>query len=434
MLKVIRLTVSLQAFGYLFQFAAFFLFAKMLGPEFQGILSIFRSTGQIIASLLLLGLPGGIIYFVGKNRNLFNSVINNCLKLLIITFPILILCLYTQPAKFLITKFAIGNYIPYLIILIFFLSCLGVFEASILSIKKYLFYNLFMFASGAIILFFSVAVWFIPLADNKLLLSILGYIATYSIMFIYGAFLVFREGKEIYNDRIKQSFRKHLQVGIKGFLSTISALLLYRLDLFLVGYFLSLKEVGIYSIALFSIEILTKIPAWSAAVLTPMVAGNESGHIKRTIYLFYSAIIGTLFIGVIYLFAISISNNFISNLIGKDFSGVEICMLFLLPRVVMQSGVVVLAANLAGKGYPWYHPIGCSIPLVILCLLDIYLIPVFGINGAAIGNSLAYISAVIFFWKGFIKYNKRDEIVSFKSYWQEIRGYFFQKLSLLTHY
>ncbi len=145
MLKLIRLTVFLQAFGYLFQFVAFFLFAKMLGSENQGILSIFRSAGQIIASLLLLGLPGGIIYFVGKDRNLLGSVIKNCLKSLVIAFPLLIIFLYMPLVNGLLKKYGIGDYIAYLVMFIFFLSCLGVFEPSILGIQKYLFYNLFTF-------------------------------------------------------------------------------------------------------------------------------------------------------------------------------------------------------------------------------------------------------------------------------------------------
>jgi O-antigen/teichoic acid export membrane protein len=313
-----------------------------------------------------------------------------------------------------------------LIIFIFFLSCLGVFESAILGIQQYLFYNLFTFGSGVLIIIFSISIWFIPKENDKLLLSIVAYLATYGLTFIYGAIIVSNERKKISNDAIKQSFWEQFHVGIRGFISAISALLLYRLDLFLVGYFLSLKEVGIYSIALFGTEMLTKIPAWSAAILTPMVAGKEKGHIKHTIYLFYSAIIGTLFIGFILILIIAIFSDFISNLIGKDFKGVEICMLVLLPRIIMQSGVVILAANLAGKGYPWYHPIGCAVPLVVLILLDSQLIPLWGINGAALGNSLAYISALIIFWRGFIKYNDRDENLSLKSYLYTIRGYVHQ--------
>lgn len=435
MLKLIRLTVFLQALGYLFQFVAFFLFAKMLGSENQGILTIFRSSGQIIASLLLLGVPGGIVYYVGKDRKLLGSVIKNCLKMLIIVFPLMILFFYSPLADGLLQKYAIGDYIPYLIMFIFFLSCLGVFEPSILSIQNYLFYNLFTLGAGAAILVFSISIWFIPRGNNnKLLFSIMAYVATYGLMFLYGAILVFVERKKTSHSGATLPFWEQFLVGSRGFLSTLAASLLYRLDLFLVGYFLSLKDVGVYSIALFSTEMLTKIPAWSAAVLTPKVASNERGHIKSTIYLFYSAIFGTLFIGLILILTVTIFSNVISNMIGKDFNGVEMCMLLLLPRIVMQSGVVILAANLAGKGYPWYHTIGCSVPLVILILIDSQLIPLWGIYGAALGNSLAYISAVIIFWRGFMKYNDHDENLSLKSYWYTIRDRFTKtKINLLAN-
>jgi len=395
MFKLIRLTVFFQALGYLLQFGAFFLFAKKLGAENQGILTIFRASGQIIAALFLLGLPGGIIYFVGKDRNLFLSVITNCFKLFFIVFPLLILLLYILPIDVLPKKYLIGDYIPYLIIFIFFLSCSGIFEVSILSLQKYLYYNLFAFGSGFIIFGLSVSIWFTSDVYNRLNFAITAYLVTYGLMFIYGAILVFNEGSKIKNRGERQPFWGQFKVGFRGFISTMAALLLYRLDLFLVGYFLSLKEVGIYSIALFSIEILTKIPAWSAGILTPMVASNERGHVRRTVYLFYSAIIVTLLLGLFFVLGIMTFPNFISNLIGKDFTGVEICLLFLLPRVIMQSGVVILAANLAGKGYPWYHPVGCIIPLVMMVLLDMGLIPRLGINGAALGSSLAYISAVV---------------------------------------
>ena len=91
----------------------------------------------------------------------------------------------------------------------------------------------------------------------------------------------------------------------------------------------------------------------------------------------------------------------------------------------MQSGVGILAANLAGKGYPWYHPAGCTIPLIFLVLLDVILIPRLGINGAALGNSLAYVSATIVFWIGFRKCNEVAEDVCLKTYWCTMRGYLY---------
>jgi len=423
MFKLIRLTVFFQALGYLLQFGAFFLFAKMLGAENQGILTIFRASGQIIASLLLFGLPLGIIYFVGKDRDLFLPVLRNCVKLFLFVFPLLVLFLYVLPIDRLPKVYLIGKYIPYLLIFVFFSSLFGIFQLSILSLKKYLYYNLFAFGAGIIIFGLSVSIWFTPDVYNKLNLAIMAYLVTYGLMFIYGAILVFNGRRKLKNKGKRQPFWEQFKVGFRGFISSLASLLLFRLDLFLVVYFLSIKEVGIYSIALFGAEMVTKIPGWSAAILRPMVASKEEGYVKRTVYLSYSAIIIALLLGLLFVLGIMAFPHFISNLVGKDFTGVEICLLLLLPRVIMQSGVEILAANLAGKGYPWYHPVGCTIPLIFLVLLDMILIPRLGINGAALGNSLAYVSAAIIFWIGFRKYNELIEDVRLKTYWCAMRGY-----------
>lgn len=416
MFKLIQLTVFFQSFGYLFQFVAFLLFAKMLGAENQGVLTVFVTAGQIIALLLSLGLPSGITYFVGKDRSLFLPVVANCCKLVLALLPLLILVLYVLPIDNSFSVYLIRDYVPYLLISIFFLAFSSIFQVSILSLKKYLYYNLFSFGAGFIICILAVVIWFAPVVYNKFNLSIIAYLIAYGTIFVYGATLVLKESVVIGNKGGVQSFWEQFKVGLRGFISSIAALLLFRLDIFIVAYFLSLKEVGIYSIAVLSAEMVTKIPTWSAGILIPMVASNEGDHVKRTVYLFYSAIIIALLSGLLFLLVFFNFSNLISNVIGKDFTGVETCLLLLLPRVIMQSGVGILAANLAGKGYPWYHPVGCTFPLIIIILLDIILIPKWGINGAALGSSLAYVSALIIFWIGFGKYNELTEDVSLKTY------------------
>ncbi len=225
-------------------------------------------------------------------------------------------------------------------------------------------------------------------------------------MFFYGLVLVSSEGRRLKGQiRKRVSFLDQFMVAFRGFISSITGLLLYRLDLFFVGYFLSLRKVGVYSIALFGAEMIVKIPYWTSSILIPMVASNEEGHERRTLYLFYSSIVIASLLGFFIILTLAIFPDFISNLVGKDFTGVEVCLLLLLPRVIMQSGVAVLAANLAGKGFPLYHPAGTIIALMCLILLDIILIPRFGINGAALANSLASIACLFVFYVGYHKYN-----------------------------
>ncbi|MHC4636262.1 MAG: lipopolysaccharide biosynthesis protein [Planctomycetota bacterium] len=417
MIKLLSQTIIIQAFGYLLQFLAFLIFARILGTEDLGILTIFRTLGQVIASIMWVGLPAGMVYFIGKDRLSFFFLLKNCLKWFVLGFPLIVLFLYLAPINSILKFNPPKIYIAYFLIFIFLLSFFNLFQSLILSLKKYLYYNLFAFGLGILIFCFSVVMGLFPHNRNKLTFAIISYLIGYSIMFFYGLVLVSSECYRLKGKpRKRVSFLEQFNVGFRGFISSISGLLLYRLDLFLVGFFLSLRDVGVYSIALFGAEMITKIPNWSSSILKPMVASNEQGHIRRTVYLFYSLIITSLLLGLFFVLIFAIFPHFISNLIGKDFAGVEVCLLLLLPRVIMQSGVAALGANLAGKGYPLYHPVGMISALLCLILLDIILIPRLGINGAALANSLAFVACFIIYCVGYQIYNKDSIFAGLKPF------------------
>lgn len=412
MIKLLRQTVFFQALGYFLQFSAFFIFARILGSEGQGSLTIFRTLGQIIASIMWVGLPAGAVYFIGKDKRSFFFLLKNCLKWFVFVFPLIALFLYLVPVNSVLKLNLKEQYIAYLLIFIFLVSFFNLFQGLMLSLKKYLYYNLFAFIPALVIFSLSVLTGLLPHNCNKLTFAVIAYVIGYGLMFFYGLVLVSSEGRRLKSEiRKRVSFLDQFTVAFRGFISSIAGLLLYRLDLFLVGYFLSLRAVGVYSIALFGAEMITKIPYWSSSILKPMVASNEEGHERRTLYLFYSLLATALLLGLFFVLVLAIFPNLISDLIGKDFTGAEVCLLLLLPRVIMQSGVAALAANLAGKGYPLYLPAGTISALLCLILLDIILIPRLGINGAALANSIAFVACFVIYYIGYQKYNK-DSILS----------------------
>jgi O-antigen/teichoic acid export membrane protein len=424
MIKLLRQTVFFQAFGYLLQFSAFFIFARILGTEGQGMLTIFRTSGQIIASIMWVGLPAGMVYFIGKDRHSVFFLLKNCLKWFVFVFPLIVLFVYLASGNIILKLNLQKQYVTYLLFFIFLLSFFNLFEALILSLKKYLYYNLFAFVLGILLFSFSIVTALLP-RDDKLTFAIISYIVGYGLVFFYGLVLVSSERLRLRGKITKRvSFLNQFNVGFRSFISAIAGLLLYRLDLFFVGYFLSLRAVGIYSIALFGAEMVTKIPNWSSSILKPMVASNEQGHMRRTVYLFYSLIIIALLMGSFLIFLFAIFPNFISNLIGKDFAGTEICLLLLLPRVIMQSGVAALGANLAGKGYPLYHPVANITALLCLIPLDIILIPRLGIKGAALANSLAFVACFVIYYIGYQKHNENSILAGLKPFFYYIRDKF----------
>lgn len=70
-------------------------------------------------------------------------------------------------------------------------------------------------------------------------------------------------------------------------------------------------------------------------------------------------------------------------------------MLALLPGVILLGGAKVLTNEIAGWGYPQYNSFNAGVALILTVILDLILIPRFGILGAALASSIAY--TVIFF-------------------------------------
>ena len=141
MIKLLRSTVLFQGAGYFLQVGAFFIFAKILGADGQGILSVFRALGQIIGSLMWVGLPAGIVYFIGKDKNFFLPLFKNCLKWFVFVFPLIILFLYIGPINKIPKLNLTNQYIPHLLMFIFLLSFFNLFQSLMLSLKKYLYYK-----------------------------------------------------------------------------------------------------------------------------------------------------------------------------------------------------------------------------------------------------------------------------------------------------
>ena len=60
----------------------------------------------------------------------------------------------------------------------------------------------------------------------------------------------------------------------------------------------------------------------------------------------------------------------------------------------------VLTNEITGRGYPHYNSINAGVALILTVILDLLLIPRYGISGAALASSVAY-SVILFVAIGF---------------------------------
>ncbi len=406
------------------------LLARLLGPVGQGKLAAFQAGGQICSTLIWFGIPGSVVYFVGRNRNSVRSVLHTSAFWLVISYFLFAAVLFGLPIEELAAQAAAIQ--PYMFLFALFVLVLAIFvllQSTALGLQDYFTYNMMTLIPALALLGLALYQPDTTAPDALVNLVMSGYV----IAHLFGVVLSGAKIRSTYIGSVESKVRllSQLWVGWRAFLSSLAGLLLFRVDLFLVGFFLGLEELGVYSIGLFAAELVTKIPHWSASILTPVVASGDTESVKKTLYLFFSSLLFAMLAAVILLSVLLLFPGLLGAITGAEFQGSQVCLLLLLPRVVMQSGVSVLASNLAGKGYPWYHPGGNILALLCLLVLDLLLIPHFGISGAAAANSLSYVACFAVEWLGFSRINN----VNISKFADSFRQYVFEgKRALLSFY
>lgn len=165
--------------------------------------------------------------------------------------------------------------------------------------------------------------------------------------------------------------------------------LLLRSDVFLVGALLGTREVGVYSLAVFFAELLWFITNPLAQAIMPF---QSERSIKDAAALTFRAARFNLLLGVLVsLLFVAMLWAFIPLVYGSGFSGSFLPLVLLLPGVTAMAAVRPLYNWLIRQGRPLTLSLICTMAFGVNLLLNLLLLPVIGIAGAAVSSSVAYI-------------------------------------------
>jgi O-antigen/teichoic acid export membrane protein len=219
------------------------------------------------------------------------------------------------------------------------------------------------------------------------------------------------------------ALKKSFSYGLKGQPGQIIQFFNYRLDLILLELFWTNREVGIYATAVFLAEMIWYIPAAVSTVLLPAVSSADSEARAKSISL--KAIRHTVFLSLAAAIILALSAQWlITSLYGQAFAPAVRALQILLFGVVMLSPAKLIVSHLAGVGKSQYVSYLALSGLGLTLLLDIALIPRFGMIGAAWASTAAYgcSGLLSLFW---LKRHLRVEIIPSlilnKEDWQEYR-------------
>ncbi|MBM4403251.1 MAG: oligosaccharide flippase family protein [Candidatus Cloacimonetes bacterium] len=182
--------------------------------------------------------------------------------------------------------------------------------------------------------------------------------------------------------------KQELAYGSVVYLSGILLFLHYRIDQFVIKMMLGNSELGIYSIAVTLAEWMFLVPTSIITALTGKLYNTYDDRqnqtvtaqtVKYTLYLCSALCL----IGVL-------ASRLIPLVYGPEFAGAAVPTMILLAGVVFASVAKVSFMYYLVKGNPYYHLIIAFITFALNLLLNLLLIPRFGITGAALASSISY--------------------------------------------
>lgn len=190
-----------------------------------------------------------------------------------------------------------------------------------------------------------------------------------------------------------------VKFGFVGHLGTIAQFCNYRLDVIILGVLRGDEAVGIYSISFTLGEVLWRLPRAVGMILYPKVSASSLEDATNiTVKVFKFSNLALLLIGIPFAFVGAVC---IPYIFGESFKSAVAPFLVILPGILFFSWNNILVEDLKGRGMPNIKFYIAIFVLLVTVVLDLLLIPKFGVMGAAWASTVAYsfagfISVVVF--------------------------------------
>tara|TARA_B110001452_G_scaffold267584_1_gene278246 strand:+ start:2409 stop:3707 length:1299 start_codon:yes stop_codon:yes gene_type:complete len=394
---------------------------RYLGPEQFGLLSYSLSYVAIFSFLVSLGLDGIVVREIVRNPKDSNIIVTTSFVMKLLVLLIVVLIINT------ISSYSNDSIELKLIIFVTSLNLLqepfNVFFNYFQAIVKIKNISLSIIGSKLaviilklLLIYFQCNLIYFVIVDSIIIVSLsIIYLILYLKHTKVHVFDVFKFDKKIAVFLLKDSWPLMISSG---------AILMYmRLDQIMIKDMLSLTDLGFYSTSVKLAEAWYFIPMTITSVMFPMLIKAKKLTFQmyehRLKQLFFACFITSLFFCVpIYLF---------SDLIIKSIFGIEYMASSSPLKILSLAGLFVSMGYVNGKwmvveNYTKLSLLRNVIGLIINILLNLYLIPIYGINGAAFSTVISILfSANLFFLfhkktrKMFITQNKSMLYLNFKT-------------------
>lgn len=420
--NIIGITFVVQLLTFAMTVANNVLAARWLGPAAFGVMVTILLLPEIINKCTNMGLETSILYYIGnrrfpEKRFLSTTIINGIVLYLLGVLAIIAFILADgHQLLFSTAEFALAGDGLWWSIYLLFAAILHEYGGNIwLGRQQFNRYN------GNIL--FRPLIYFLLLLGFYLTntLTVAAALFTFATSWLLPGIYIW--WKSIFP--LKLSWDKTIsfatfRYGSQIMVTNLLVFLIYRADLLLIGYFLSQTEVAYYYVAVIIAERLHYLTKSVRIVMLPAASYSKANQEKMPLIARLNLLIVAVGAGLLALLA----HWLIPLVFSTQYNPAVKPLLYLLPGIIAITLPKLLSADFAARGLPKYDLYASAVNFIVNLGLNLWLIPRYGISGAAISSSISYIiaaSLTAYFYRRITGLPFREFLLPQRNDWQALR-------------
>ncbi len=218
-----------------------------------------------------------------------------------------------------------------------------------------------------------------------------GFFVGYGVVFFLVYRSLFAGGVTRPEGRWPRALTQVMKSGLRSYPDDVALSVVFRADLLFLAALKGAETAAFYAIALVGTEVLATVSESVASAAAKSLLTQREGERapdKQTFAMvrltLYGAVPGAVILSLL-------SPLWVGGLFGQDYLPATVAVPWLAAAVAAASVLAFIRLSLIGKGYPGLVSLVASVSAVASLLLNLLLIPPFGMVGAAIASLITYV-------------------------------------------
>ncbi len=374
------------------------LMSRILGDEGRGAYALLTNQVALFSVLLWFNLTAGITYFTSKAKRARSTIVGTATTVLLADLILIALVLFgihqvnVLQDVFMPEMASHWSYYLYVYLSIALGLIQSAISAVLLGLKQFKVLNI-MSILGASVSAAAFLVLFLWVGDRSsadmvpyVLGLSLGILLLLMIVWcIYYALIVGIVPRPTFSLR---ELRPVFLFSSVGYLSILINMINYRFDIWVVDHFNGTAALGLYSVAVGLGQLLFNIPEPFSRVIQPFLYGQKQDDMISRFKLV--ARMNFTFVACAAIGLGAVAGMLVPLLFGEVFAGSVPALRLLLPGILFSSATKMLATLVIQKGFQRFNLYATMAGALVTIVLDLLLIPHWGIMGAAVASSASY--------------------------------------------